>query len=673
MKKLFLCLSILMCHSLYSEKSYLCGKISNRNNLNEDVFKVVAIRNLIRCDSTYSNIAGFYKLNLPEGFCDLEFSKPDCYPIRIKHIYLRNSGNSINFSLNFIRKPVRLNQAVTSNSIAADSSKHMTLVDSFGKAKFSDLSFLPAASGTFSHTPAATYSIKTVSTLSSSKTYAWSFGDHEKSTKKTAGAAKVKSKSDRSVKPVSGYPEDDLIATEITNEKTLPGAGNITAGHWRDLDHWNDWLKTNSREDIKQHQKTWGMYPGKLMRIKIKDKNRQPLTYKAVTLCDSEHHTVWETRSDENGHVYFWPGVYNEKAISGFKLIIDSHQYENIDKYINSEDALNTEIVNDRNRLIEIGFVVDATGSMGDEIRYLQSELMDVINRVKKNNQCAEIMTGSVFYRDRGDEYLTRIMPLSGNPANTIEFIGNQSAGGGGDFPEAVEDAMEACVDKLGWSDGKAARIMFLLLDAPPHRDSAKIAKLKAYTRIASAKGIRIIPIAASGIDKSTEFLLKYMSIITNGEYLYITDDSKIGHSHLKPSGGESKVEYLNDLMVKVINKYCEPEKCPEQNLQKNTKFEDSTANPEFRKDSVIQNQNIVSGNDWFMHYYPNPAVNTVQVVFSERVSSLKITDLNGRILHEINSITETELDISNWSTGIYIIYAVKNNETISGKLLIMH
>ena len=34
----------------------------------------------------------------------------------------------------------------------------------------------------------------------------------------------------------------------------------------------------------------------------------------------------------------------------------------------------------------DILFVVDATGSMGDEIEYLKSELMDVTRRVKEEN-----------------------------------------------------------------------------------------------------------------------------------------------------------------------------------------------------------------------------------------------------------------------------------------------
>jgi hypothetical protein len=39
---------------------------------------------------------------------------------------------------------------------------------------------------------------------------------------------------------------------------------------------------------------------------------------------------------------------------------------------------------------------------------------------------------------------------------------------------------------------------------------------------------------------------------------VFITNDSGIGNDHLEPTVGEFKVEYLNDLMVRLINQYLE-------------------------------------------------------------------------------------------------------------------
>ena len=97
---------------------------------------------------------------------------------------------------------------------------------------------------------------------------------------------------------------------------------------------------------------------------------------------------------------------------------------------------------------------------------------------------------------------------------------------------------------------------MFLVLDAPPHDDEQIKQQVREEIRLAAEKGIRIIPVAASGIDKSTEFLLRSFSLATDGTYIFITDDSGVGDPHLKPTVGEYQVEKLNDLLVRLIFQY---------------------------------------------------------------------------------------------------------------------
>ena len=69
----------------------------------------------------------------------------------------------------------------------------------------------------------------------------------------------------------------------------------------------------------------------------------------------------------------------------------------------------------------------------------------------------------------------------------------------------------------------------------------------------AAAQGIRIIPVAASGVDKGTEFLLRFIDISTGGTYSFLTDDSGIGNSHIEPTVGSYQVELLNDLLGRLV------------------------------------------------------------------------------------------------------------------------
>lgn len=111
---------------------------------------------------------------------------------------------------------------------------------------------------------------------------------------------------------------------------------------------------------------------------------------------------------------------------------------------------------------------------------------------------------------------------------------------------------------ELQWSSNAKARLLFLVLDAPPHHRPDVLNSLHKSIQAAAAKGIKIIPITASGIDKSTEFLMRFFAISTNGTYVFITNHSGIGNDHMEPTVGEYEVEYLNDLMVRLINEALE-------------------------------------------------------------------------------------------------------------------
>jgi hypothetical protein len=161
---------------------------------------------------------------------------------------------------------------------------------------------------------------------------------------------------------------------------------------------------------------------------------------------------------------------------------------------------------------------------------------------------------GAVFYRDKGEDYVTKTSDFSTDIDDTTGFIKEQSADAGGDFPEAVETALNESINDLEWSENATSRILFLVLDAPPHYDDQIISEIHSLIAKASKKGIRIIPITASGIDKETEFLMRYMAIATNGSYVFITNDSGIGNDHLVASVGNYQVESLNKLMIRLIN-----------------------------------------------------------------------------------------------------------------------
>lgn len=90
---------------------------------------------------------------------------------------------------------------------------------------------------------------------------------------------------------------------------------------------------------------------------------------------------------------------------------------------------------------------------MGDELSYLQAELMDIIQRVKKQNGNIPLRLSVNFYRDEGEEYVVRSFPFTEDFDRAVQNLGQQTAEGGGDYEEAVEEALSDAIHGHEWSD----------------------------------------------------------------------------------------------------------------------------------------------------------------------------------------------------------------------------
>ncbi|MCF8381696.1 MAG: VWA domain-containing protein [Bacteroidales bacterium] len=337
-------------------------------------------------------------------------------------------------------------------------------------------------------------------------------------------------------------------------------AGQITAGEWKDLENWDFWTSLCNEQEFDSMDNYWEYNLNERISVKVRNSAGDLLENIKIELRDSDNNILWTAKSDNSGSAELWPGLsadyqYNEDLILSVDGTIQTSvlEFQNgVNEIIlNKTDGIGT-------KKIEIAFMVDATGSMGDELEYLKVELIDVIKMVEQNHTGIDVNLGAVFYRDEGDEYLTKKSDLTSDYTTTTSFIAKQRADGGGDYPEAVHSALKVSVNNLQWSDQAYSRILFMVLDAPPHYDAQVIDEIHLQTKKAAAAGIKLIPITASGIDKETEFLMRYMAMATNGSYVFVTNHSGIGNDHITPSIGQYDLEYLNELLVRLIGEYLE-------------------------------------------------------------------------------------------------------------------
>lgn len=338
-----------------------------------------------------------------------------------------------------------------------------------------------------------------------------------------------------------------------------PQGGLVTAGEWNDLDNWAFYQKTLMKEPFKGFPDDWQMYTNHRIAVAITAKNK-PAANATVTLFRNDT-PIWTAKTDNLGRAELWVGAFQkEKELNPTLLRLKVNE-QWVSTAAISETQVNRialdETLPSPTNLVQIAFMVDATGSMGDELEFLKMDLKKVINEVQKTNTQLKISTATVFYRDEGDEYVVKHSPFTEDINQTTEFISQQRADGGGDFPEAVDKALVQ-LNQLQWQPEARTRIAFLVLDAPPHNKPAVINSIQYSVKTAAASGIKLIPVVASGIDKTTEFLMRFIAMYTNGTYVFITDHSGIGNKHLEPSVGEYQVEKLSDLMVRLIKKYSE-------------------------------------------------------------------------------------------------------------------
>ena len=202
---------------------------------------------------------------------------------------------------------------------------------------------------------------------------------------------------------------------------------------------------------------------------------------------------------------------------------------------------------------LDLGFVIDVTGSMGDELRYVNNEVANIVQRVEAQSPGVRIRTSATFYRDRVDAVLLQQNPFTEDVFGFANAMLPVSASGGGDYPEDMNAGLEAAMTRLAWSDGAAVRVMVLIADAPPQHYADEQFTYREAMMTAARRGIRILPVAASGADRTVEYLFRAMGAMTSTPYVYLTDESGVGAPHMEADTDRVAVEHFNDLLTRMI------------------------------------------------------------------------------------------------------------------------
>ncbi|HJX89964.1 MAG TPA: vWA domain-containing protein [Pyrinomonadaceae bacterium] len=138
-----------------------------------------------------------------------------------------------------------------------------------------------------------------------------------------------------------------------------------------------------------------------------------------------------------------------------------------------TEPSINPVDLNNESPTLEMVFVLDTTGSMGGLLEGAKQRIWGIVNEVMQSQSHPAVKIGLVAYRDRGDRYVTQVLPLTEDLDKVYTTLMEYEASGGGDAPEDVRRALADGVQKAGWSrsTSRLAQVLFLVGDAPPHND----------------------------------------------------------------------------------------------------------------------------------------------------------------------------------------------------------
>jgi len=328
----------------------------------------------------------------------------------------------------------------------------------------------------------------------------------------------------------------------------------LTAAEWKDNDNWPFFANLVNAGTISFP--SFGLDPRNRIKVTLTDAESSPLGNAPVALYSGDT-LLWtaKTGMDGTAYLFYTDGVLPDRVVSGeaeAAISVEEKQDDPQSKpsFQPVEDVTLIAAPAAPQTGMQILFIVDTTGSMGDELAYLQKDFSAIAARVGSEN----IQYSASFYRDEGDEYVTRHSGFASDVAEIQQKINAEYADGGGDAPEAVAQVLTEClVERTDW-DENSAKLAFLIFDAPPHEGTEDA--LLAAVRAAAEKGIHLVPVVASNADRNTELFGRALAILTNGTYVFLTNDSGIGDSHLEPIVGSYNVELLQDLIVRIIEEY---------------------------------------------------------------------------------------------------------------------
>ncbi len=312
---------------------------------------------------------------------------------------------------------------------------------------------------------------------------------------------------------------------ESDPETRINQVGLLRAGSVDDNAQWDDYLQYRIQAT------NWALevhdldISGRHV-VHIVNEQGLPVLGASVRIIDEKGTKIATMITPADGRVLFFPAAYDASPMDSFELQAGKDGQVaslTLDESLHEHTlTLRAQAAGTPVRL-DVLFLIDATGSMSDEIQQLKDNMIRVSERIDAFGSRPDVRFGMTIYRDRGDLFTSRTFDFTPDLEQFTSALEDVVAEGGGDYPESLNEGLHDALNLPEWRFAETVSLVFLIADAPPHLDYPQDHDYARDIFTAVEHGVKIFPIASSGLDDQGEYIFRQLAQISGGKFLFLT------------------------------------------------------------------------------------------------------------------------------------------------------
>ena len=238
--------------------------------------------------------------------------------------------------------------------------------------------------------------------------------------------------------------------------------------------------------------------------------------------------------NDLNKEIFKTPLIFIDKEKKKFKFEMLPY----VNDEINDEEKAKKKKLKISSKEVDILYLIDATASMGNEIKAANAHVIKIFNKLKEKYKDYKFQFGAVFYRDQIDSKTDKneYFPLTDDMNELKNNISKIKPYGGKDIPEDWVVGYKIALNDIKWRNG--IKLIIHIADAGAHgveyskndKYPDEGPKLTEYIQECAKKNINIIGFKigeepGQSFEKMSEIYNKYkIEQKDDGQFMEIYD-----------------------------------------------------------------------------------------------------------------------------------------------------